>query len=70
MTADPRKPRRPPFKSGGRSLDFTPAPQGHRRYLLDRIPTAFWLDVQAKAKRERTSSAGADSAPAARLAAA
>jgi len=47
--------KREHFKSGGYSKDFTPAPQGHRRYLLDRIPVSFWLEVQAKAKREKTS---------------
>lgn len=44
--------KRDHFKSGGYSREFTPAPQGHRRYLLDRIPVQFWLEVQAKAKRE------------------
>lgn len=43
------------FKSGGYSKEFTPAPQGFRRYLLDRIPVPFWLEVQAKAKREKVS---------------
>lgn len=43
------------FKTGGYSTDFTPSPQGHRRYLLDRIPVAFWLEVRAKAKREKVS---------------
>lgn len=43
------------FKTGGYSTDFTPSPQGHRRYLLDRIPVSFWLEVRAKAKREKVS---------------
>lgn len=43
------------FKSGGYSRAFTPAPQGHKRYLLDKIPVGFWKDVQAKAKREKVS---------------
>lgn len=43
------------FKTGGYSRDFTPAPQGHKRYLLDRIPVQFWKDVQAKARREKVS---------------
>lgn len=47
--------KRPHFKSGGYSREFTPAPQGHKRYLLDRIPVQFWKEVQAKAKREKTS---------------
>lgn len=47
--------KRQHFKSGGYSRDFTPAPQGHRRYLLDRIPVEFWKAVQAKAKREKVS---------------
>lgn len=55
MTAEARKKRRDHFKSGSRSTAFTPAPQGHRRYLLDRIPVGFWLEVQAKAKREKIS---------------
>lgn len=40
------------FKTGGYSREFTPAPQGHRKYLLDRIPVQLWEDVRAKAKRE------------------
>ncbi len=47
--------KREHFKSGGYSTKFTPAPQGFRRYLLDRIPVPFWLEVQAKAKREKVS---------------
>lgn len=47
--------KREHFKSGGRSLDFTPNPQGHRRYLLDKIPVRLWLDVQTKAKAEKVS---------------
>lgn len=47
--------KREHFKSGGYSTQFTPAPQGFRRYLLDRIPVPFWLEVQAKAKREKVS---------------
>jgi len=43
------------FKSGGYSREFTPNPQGHRRYLLDRIPVSLWLEVQAKCKREGVS---------------
>lgn len=43
------------FKSGGYSRDFTPSPQGHRRYLLDKIPVQFWLSVQTKAKAEKVS---------------
>jgi hypothetical protein len=43
------------FKSGGYSRAFTPAPQGHKRYLLDRIPVQFWKEVQAKAKAEKVS---------------
>lgn len=42
-------------KTGGYSKDFTPAPQGFRRYLLDRIPVPLWTEVQAKAKREKVS---------------
>lgn len=48
-------PKREHFKSGGYSRKFTPAPQGFRRYLLDRIPVPFWQQVQAKAKREKVS---------------
>lgn len=57
MTTDTiaRMAKRDHFKSGGYSRDFTPAKQGHRRYLLDRIPVPFWLAVQAKAKGEKTS---------------
>jgi len=44
------KAKRPYFKSGSYSRAFTPAPQGARRYLLDRIPVGLWTDVQAKAK--------------------
>jgi predicted DNA-binding ribbon-helix-helix protein len=47
--------KKPYFKSGGRSTEFTPARQGHRRYLLDRIPVPFWAAVQEKAKREKVS---------------
>lgn len=47
--------KRKHFKSGGYSKDFTPAPQGHKRYLLDRIPVPFWRDVQTKAKAEKVS---------------
>lgn len=47
--------KREHFKSGGYSRDFTPNPQGHRRYLLDKVPVKFWLEVQAKAKREKVS---------------
>lgn len=43
------------FKSGGYSNEFTPAPQGHKRYLLDRIPVPLWQQVQEKAKREKVS---------------
>lgn len=43
------------FKSGGYSRDFTPAKQGHKRYLLDAIPVPFWKEVQEKAKREKIS---------------
>lgn len=43
------------FKSGGYSREFTPAPQGSRRYVLDRIPVPLWLAVQDKAKREKVS---------------
>lgn len=50
--------KREHFKSGGYSRDFTPAHQGHRRYLLDRIPVSLWLEVQAKAKREKVSLRG------------
>jgi hypothetical protein len=39
----------------GYSRDFTPAPQGHRRYLLDRIPVTLWREVQTKAKAEKVS---------------
>lgn len=46
------------FKTGGYSTKFTPSRRGHRRYLLDRIPVAFWLDVRAKAKREKVSLRG------------
>jgi hypothetical protein len=47
--------RRPPFKTGGYSREFTPAPQGFRRYLLDRIPVPLWTAVQEKAKLEKVS---------------
>lgn len=43
------------FKSGGYSTDFKPAAQGHKRYLLDRIPVPLWQQVQEKAKREKVS---------------
>lgn len=36
----------------GYSREFTPAPQGHARYLLDKIPSSLWRKAQAKAKRE------------------
>ena len=36
----------------GYSRDFTPRSESFGRYLLDRIPTTLWRDVQAKAKRE------------------
>jgi hypothetical protein len=49
------KAKRDYFKSGGYSTEFTPAPQGHKRYLLDRIPVPFWREVQAEAKREKVS---------------
>lgn len=39
----------------GYSRDFTPAPQGHAKYLLDKIPVPLWRDVRAKAKREGVS---------------
>lgn len=39
----------------GYSREFTPAPQGHARYLLDKIPAGFWREVRAKAKREGVS---------------
>jgi hypothetical protein len=38
----------------GYSTDFTPRGAG-KRYLLDQIPAAFWLQVRAKAKREGVS---------------
>lgn len=47
--------KRGAFNSGGYSTQYTPAPQGFRRYLLDRIPVPLWTDVQAKAKREKVS---------------
>lgn len=47
--------KREHFKSGGYSRDFTPNPQGHRRYLLDRIPVQLWRQVQAKAKQDKVS---------------
>lgn len=46
------------FKTGGYNTSFTPSPNGHRTYLLDRIPVGFWLDVQAKAKLQGTSLRG------------
>lgn len=51
----PRMAKRQQFKSGGYSREFTPAKQGHKRYLLDLIPVPFWKEVQAKAKREKVS---------------
>jgi hypothetical protein len=42
----------------GYSRDFTPNPQGHRRYLLDKIPVTLWVDVKAKAKRDGISIRG------------
>jgi hypothetical protein len=44
--------KRKHFKSGGYSREFTPNPQGHKRYLLDKIPVSLWRDVQAKCKRD------------------
>jgi len=51
----PEMSKRSYFKSGGYSRRFTPARQGHRRYLLDLIPVTLWQEVQAKAKREKVS---------------
>lgn len=36
----------------GYSRDFTPPTDAHARYLLDKIPAAFWRSVRAKAKAE------------------
>ena len=42
-------------KKRGYSREFTPASEKHGRYLLDKIPAAFWLRVKAKARREGVS---------------
>ena len=42
-------------KKRGYSREFTPAPQGHARYLLDKIPAPLWKQARAKAKREGVS---------------
>jgi hypothetical protein len=39
----------------GYSKDFTPNAETAKRYLLDLIPAALWLQVRAKAKREGVS---------------
>ena len=49
------------FKTGGYSREFTPSKQGHRSYLLDRIPVPLWTIVREKAKRERDKPTGGDS---------
>ena len=51
MTDEKRK----HFKSGGYSRAFTHAPQGHKRYLLDKIPAGLWTEFKAKCKREGVS---------------
>ena len=43
------------MRKRGYSREFTPAPQGHKRYLLDKIPVPLWCQVQAKAKLEGVS---------------
>ena len=39
----------------GYSRAFTPKTEAHGRYLLDKIPAAFWIQVKAKAKRDGVS---------------
>lgn len=39
----------------GYSREFKPAPQGSRRYLLDKIPVPLWTAVRDKTKREGVS---------------
>ena len=39
----------------GYSRDFTPPTEAHGRYLLDKIPAAFWIQVKAKARRDGVS---------------
>ena len=36
----------------GYSRDFAPPDERGKRYLLDKIPSALWRDVRAKAKRD------------------
>lgn len=39
----------------GYSREHTPPGETHGRYLLDKIPMQFWINVRAKAKREGVS---------------
>lgn len=39
----------------GYSREFTPPTDAHGRYLLDKIPAAFWIQVKARAKRDGVS---------------
>lgn len=42
-------------KKRGYSREFTPPTEKHGRYLLDKIPAAFWQRVRAKARRDGVS---------------
>jgi hypothetical protein len=44
-------------KPRGYSRDF-PVPGKRRRYMLTDIPAQFWVEVRAKAKRDRVSLRG------------
>jgi hypothetical protein len=42
------------FRTGGRSLEFTPRGSG-RKYMLDRIPVPLWEAFRAKCKDAKVS---------------